>query len=89
MIKKIFAYGLVCVLILTTIFGTINLVIKSRCTPKDERDLAQSDRFIIVEESPLVTIYCDSVTGVLYMARPSGLTVLLNEQGLPLIYDEG
>lgn len=66
----------------------LSLCLVSCDTPKTD-NYTETDRFKIALYQGYNTVYVDTETGVMYYCRDkSGLTVMVDENGKPLIWEE-
>lgn len=98
--KKIICIILCIVLIFTLCScGNKKIVITKNNCVQPGSFFSDKTRFILVDESecsgisPRARIYCDTVTGVLYMyvvnVYQAGITPLYNSDGTLMLYDNG
>lgn len=85
---------IICIFLCFLLIFTLSACGKSAATqPGSFFD--NSPRFFLVDRSvdfglaATVSIYCDSVTGVLYLYINGGITPLYNSDGSLMLYDEG
>lgn len=90
---------IICIFLCILLIFTLSACGKKSAATQPGSFFNNSQRFILVDESPNsgipadVSIYYDSVTGVLYMyidgCYNSGITSLYNSDGSLMLYDEG
>lgn len=80
--------------LISLIFAIIMLFSLSGCLDRVANDKFKlGDRFIVIsrgnstEANFAYSVYADKETGVVYLHYDDGITVLLNSDGTPILYD--